>query len=155
MKHTRECECAHTYPLFPLSLRVSSRLWMPLYWILVTNPPGLAKYTCTMPLSITTCYNFRILICHAMPYSIIKVRKLMSHLIVLHVQFHCWWGHGDDFRQLQYLIVQCSFGAGYLSDKQVSFGQVLLQPEGKHFFYLFVCSVSWLYMLLLKVTVYV
>lgn len=120
----RECECADSYPLSPLLLRVSSRLWMPLYWILVTNPPGLDKYTCTMPLSITTCNNLRIFfICYAMLHSSRKVRKqLMSHLIVFHIQFHCcWWGHGDD------LPSWCRV----LADMQVlddgEFGQVLLQ----------------------------
>lgn len=47
--------CILNYPLLDSSLRISSKLSIPLKLIPVMIPPGLDKVTWSIPLSITTC----------------------------------------------------------------------------------------------------
>jgi hypothetical protein len=51
---------------------------MPLYCILVTNPSGFDKYTCSIPLSITT-WNFNI-----------KVTKKIQNWYILNPKFYIY-----------------------------------------------------------------
>ena len=69
------------YPLSDSSLRTSSKLSMPLYFIPVTIPSGFDSVTCSMPLSITTCKNY---MSHQYPNCCIKERINMVYMA-------CYW----------------------------------------------------------------